>query len=203
MVPAAVVNTEGDEREDYDRCVLSAIEEKEACYVLYRLDSQNAQGYNYLFISYSPDFAHVRQKMLYAGTRATLKSTFGVAYVADELFGTVPEDVSLEGYDKHKRSSAAPAPLTDAEIEKKEIRAAETGVEIGASTKRSVATGVEFPFNDDVITKIDQLKAGEIDYVQMVSCLMPPTECFCSFAAPLRFIYRICALTFCNDLVAG
>ncbi len=32
------------------------------------------------------------------------------------MFGTVEEDVSLAGFDKHKTAEAAPAPLTDAEV---------------------------------------------------------------------------------------
>jgi len=32
----------------------------------------------------------VRQKMLYAATRATLKTEFGGASIKDEMFGTVP-----------------------------------------------------------------------------------------------------------------
>ena len=64
-----------------------------------------------MFISYSPDYAHVREKMLFASTRATLKTAFGTDYIKEELFGTVPDDVSLSGYDKHLASEAAPAPL--------------------------------------------------------------------------------------------
>ena len=36
------------------------LEEKDPCYLFYRLDTQNNQGYEWLFISYSPDFAKVR-----------------------------------------------------------------------------------------------------------------------------------------------
>jgi len=36
----------------------------------------------------------VRQKMLYAATRATLKMQFGGGLIKDELFGTVPVSLS-------------------------------------------------------------------------------------------------------------
>ena len=78
--------------------------------------------FDFLFISYSPDFAHVREKMLYASTRATLKTLFGNGYIKWEVFGTVPDDVSLEGFDKHVASENAPAPLTMEEHEKAEIK---------------------------------------------------------------------------------
>ncbi len=66
--------------------------------------------------------------------------------------------MSLDGYDRHKRSVSAPAPLTMAEIEKAEIRAVETGVEIGASTRRTMATGVDFPLTDDAVSAIERFK---------------------------------------------
>lgn len=44
---------------DYDAFVLPLLDEQQPCYVLYRLDSQNAQGYEWLFISWSPDSSPV------------------------------------------------------------------------------------------------------------------------------------------------
>ncbi|XP_041875701.1 twinfilin-2 isoform X3 [Corvus hawaiiensis] len=107
---------------DYDALVLPLLDEQQPCYVLYRLDSQNAQGYEWLFISWSPDSSPVRLKMLYAATRATVKKEFGGGHIKDEMFGTVKEDVSLSGYQKHVSSCSAPAPLTAAEQELQQIR---------------------------------------------------------------------------------
>lgn len=45
--------------EDYDSFVLPLLEDKQPCYVLYRLDSQNAQGYEWIFIAWSPDHSPV------------------------------------------------------------------------------------------------------------------------------------------------
>lgn len=49
---------------DYDSFVLPLLEEKQPCYILYRLDSQNAQGYEWIFIAWSPDHSPVRTKPL-------------------------------------------------------------------------------------------------------------------------------------------
>ena len=43
----------------YDSSVLSRLEENQPCYILYRLDTQNNQGYEWLFVTYSPDHAPV------------------------------------------------------------------------------------------------------------------------------------------------
>lgn len=44
---------------DYDTLVLSALEEKQPCYILYRMDNSNELGYEWIFIAYSPDFSPV------------------------------------------------------------------------------------------------------------------------------------------------
>lgn len=168
MTVGGFLEAEGDEREDYDEAVLSMIEDKKCCFIIYRLDSKSSNGFDFLFISYSPDFAHVREKMLYASTRATLKTLFGNGYIKWEVFGTVPDDVSLEGFDKHVASENAPAPLTMEEHEKAEIKELESGADIGASTKKAlVATGVSFPISEEGIAAIKQLMEGAISYVQL------------------------------------
>ncbi|MBN3311829.1 TWF2 protein, partial [Atractosteus spatula] len=107
---------------DYDAFVLPLLDAQEPCYVLYRLDSQNAQGYEWLFLSWSPDLSAVRQKMLYAATRATVKKEFGGGHIKDEMFGTVQEDICFQGYLRHMTSCSAPAPLTAAEQELQQIK---------------------------------------------------------------------------------
>lgn len=48
--------------QDYDACVLPMLDGLEPCYILYRLDSQNQLGYEWLFISWSPDQSPVSRK---------------------------------------------------------------------------------------------------------------------------------------------
>lgn len=97
-----------------------------------------------------------------------MKQTFGTGFIRDEMFGTVEEDVTLAGYDKHRLAEEAPAPLTAEEVEKAEIKKAETGVEVGASTKHTIATGVNFPVAEDALAALKSLKDGGVTYVQLV-----------------------------------
>lgn len=46
--------------EDYNSLVLPLLEKDLPCYVLYRLDSTNSQGHEWLFIAWSPDQSPVR-----------------------------------------------------------------------------------------------------------------------------------------------
>ncbi|XP_037743864.1 twinfilin-1 isoform X3 [Chelonia mydas] len=102
---------------DYDSFVLPLLEDKQPCYVLYRLDSQNAQGYEWIFIAWSPDHSHVRQKMLYAATRATLKKEFGGGHIKDEVFGTTKVQVEVGVDTKHQTLQGVAFPLAKEAIQ--------------------------------------------------------------------------------------
>lgn len=45
----------GSWEQDYDRAVLPLLDAQQPCYLLYRLDSKNAQGFEWLFLAWSPD----------------------------------------------------------------------------------------------------------------------------------------------------
>ncbi|GCC40401.1 hypothetical protein chiPu_0024337, partial [Chiloscyllium punctatum] len=110
---------------DYDELLLPLLKPNVPCYILYRLDSRNAQGFQWIFISWIPESSAVRQKMLYAATRATLKNEFGGGHLKDEISATQREDITLSGYQKHLASESAPAPLTAAEQELQQLKITE------------------------------------------------------------------------------
>ena len=58
------------------------LDEKTPSYICFKLDTTG-----WLFIAYVPDFAKVRDKMLYASTRAALKKNLGEPHFVDELYG--------------------------------------------------------------------------------------------------------------------
>ncbi|XP_034984024.1 twinfilin-1 [Zootoca vivipara] len=152
---------------DYDSFVLPLLEEKQPCYILYRLDSQNAQGYEWIFIAWSPDHSPVRQKMLYAATRATLKKEFGGGHIKDEVFGTNKDDVSLNGYQKYLVTQSSPAPLTAAEEELRQIKINEVQTDVSVDTKHQTLQGVAFPIAKEALQALEKLKNKQLNYVQL------------------------------------
>ncbi len=46
--------------EDYDALLLPVLDKELPCYVLYRLDSTNSLGHEWIFIAWSPDHSPVR-----------------------------------------------------------------------------------------------------------------------------------------------
>ncbi|XP_075456233.1 twinfilin-1 [Ascaphus truei] len=152
---------------DYDSFILPLLDDKHPCYILYRLDSQNAQGYEWVFIAWSPDYSHVRQKMLYAATRATVKKEFGGGHIKEEIFATAKDDVSLSGYQKFLACQSSPAPLTTAEEELRQIKIKETQTEIGVDTKHQTLQGIAFPIEQAAFQALEKLKSKTINYVQL------------------------------------
>jgi twinfilin-like protein len=81
LVAGTTRPTEGDWDIDYDNHVLPVLEKDRCCFLLFRLDTTNSAGFDWVFTSYSPDFAAVRDKMVYAATRATLKQLINSQYI--------------------------------------------------------------------------------------------------------------------------
>lgn len=158
--------------QDYDHFLLPLLDDQEPCYIMYRLDSQNALGYEWIFISWSPDQSPVRQKMLYAATRTTVKKEFGGGHVKDEMFGTVEEDICMQGYLRHVSSCSGPAPLTVAEQELQQIKITEGRVkqvktEISVESKHQTLQGLAFPLQEEAKRAINQLARKCINYIQL------------------------------------
>ncbi|XP_078138154.1 twinfilin-1b [Centroberyx gerrardi] len=153
--------------QEYDDYVLPLLEDDMPSYLLYRLDSTNNQGYEWIFLAWSPEHSPVRQKMLYAATRATLKKEFGGGHVKDEIFGTTRDDVSLSGYRTHLASLAAPLPLTAAEEELRQIKLNEVQTDIGVDSKQQTLSGVSFPMQREALQALEQFRNKKINYVQL------------------------------------
>ncbi|XP_034443845.1 twinfilin-1a [Hippoglossus hippoglossus] len=153
--------------QEYDSIVLPLLEDDVPCYVVYRLDSTNNQGYEWIFLAWSPDQSTVRHKMLYAATRATLKKEFGGGHIKDEIFGTMKDEMNLSGYRKYLILQAAPLPLTAAEEELRRIKLNEVQTDISVDTKQQTLQGVAFPVHKDAIAALERFRDKRINYVQL------------------------------------
>ncbi|CAG9785162.1 unnamed protein product [Diatraea saccharalis] len=156
----------GSWEHDFDKYVPTLIVDDQPCYILYRLDTTNSLGHDWLLLSWSPDSAPVRQKMLYASTKATLKQEFGSAHIKDEMHATVKEEVCLKGYKAHLSGISAPAPLTDREEALKELQQTEHNTNYGTDSRQSTMGGVAFPITEAAEQGINDLKRGSYNYLQ-------------------------------------
>lgn len=163
---SGTVEAKKDWEKDYDKLIGPLIEADVPCYILYRLDAKTSLGYAWLLISWVPDGATIRQKMVYASTKATLKTEFGSAHITEELHATSLEETTLVGYYKNKKAFAAPAPLTTREEELAELKKTEVHTEINTDTRHQTLGGISCPMTDAAAAAIGDLLRGTYDYLQ-------------------------------------
>lgn len=153
--------TGGSWESDWERLVVRGVDQGEPCYLLYRVDDK------WLLICWSPDTASVRNKMLYASTKATLKKDFGSGHIFDDLYANSLDDITLSGYRRHMASDKAPQPLTREEEERAEVKKTETSGEISVETKHQTVAGLSFPLTKAAVRAVTEFRTGDADYVQL------------------------------------
>jgi twinfilin-like protein len=97
---------------------------KKACYVLLRTErehSTNKQS-SWIFISYVPDYASVHEKMIYASSKAGVLRDLGESKFEDNIFATIPADLSHKGLIEYRKSKGADAPKTEKEKEVEQMK---------------------------------------------------------------------------------
>ncbi|KAK9472263.1 uncharacterized protein V1510DRAFT_417772 [Dipodascopsis tothii] len=145
LVPGAVLPSSSEDHVA-DFVVLEPhVSDSEAMYVLYR--TAPAQ---YTFISYVPDAAPVRSKMLYASTRNTLQRALaGAGDLSLTLFATDADELTPDGYRRFLAHNNLAAPLTEEERALRTVREFEAVGDAGAagSARRAHAGGVAMPMS--------------------------------------------------------
>ncbi|SPQ23121.1 8f31427d-1623-43cf-b62a-b41e2065c8b7 [Thermothielavioides terrestris] len=135
------------------------VKPNEALYVILR---RHATAPALVAVTYVPDTAPVRQKMLFASTRLTLVRELGSEHFRETYFATTPEELSPAGFEKHDAHTALEAPLTEEERSLGDVRRAEQ--EAGAGTaKREIhlSTHMATSVAEDALAALKELAAGD------------------------------------------
>jgi len=148
---------------DFDSSVEGLIDDDKPCYLFMKITSSK----NWLFITYSPDNSSVREKMMYAATRASLKSEFGGTYVSMEYFATNKNEVTFSGYKEFLKSKNAPPPLTTAEEELEELNVSQKQSAVGASTKQPTSKGIYFPLTNEARNHVTSYRDDQVTHVEL------------------------------------
>ncbi|EKM55456.1 uncharacterized protein PHACADRAFT_256091 [Phanerochaete carnosa HHB-10118-sp] len=136
------------------------LEDDIPAYVLVRLDSPPTE---WMAISYVPDGAKVRDKMLYASTRNNLTKALGSAPFTDQMFATSKADITADAYARHCASLVAPKPMTPREREMEEIKMAETrsAAYDGSRARKSHVGGkIGFQWSEESEQAVSELERG-------------------------------------------
>ncbi|XP_041458085.1 twinfilin-1-like [Lytechinus variegatus] len=169
LVVAAKHDAVGSWEDDFDVLVPPLLEEKSPCYIFYRKDTKDAQGYKWIFIPFVPDDSPVRQKMLSASTKASMKTFFGgTTVIDDEQACTKKSEVSLQGYREHQAAKDVAGPLTEREEEILLVQKNETRSDIGVHTKNQTLPGLAFPVEEAALERIKEVLDSRNTYVQLL-----------------------------------
>lgn len=79
----------------------SSLKDNEAAYVILRRYPDAADGF--VAVTYVPDTANVRQKMLFASSRLTLVRELGTERFRETIFATTKDDLTAEGFRSHDK----------------------------------------------------------------------------------------------------
>ncbi|KAF1987911.1 actin depolymerizing protein [Aulographum hederae CBS 113979] len=141
----------------------------EALYILLRRDASSASstGGGYVAITYVPNAAPVRQKMLFASTRLTLVRELGSEHFGESFFTTEASELTAEGWKKHEAHTKAERPLTEEERNAETIREIEAQEGGGASRRGGGygSSGLKIRVGDGVEDKLKNLQDGDGDIV--------------------------------------
>ena len=149
----------------------SALKDNEATYILLRRYDGILDGC--VAVTYIPDTASVRSKMLFASTRLTLLRELGVERFRKSVFATTKADLGREGWERHERNEGVEAPLTDQESSLVGIRKAEAELGRGTTGRNShVSSGLNFAVSSAAMEALRELGISDHNLVQLVSFLL-------------------------------
>ncbi|KAK3676287.1 Twinfilin-1 [Recurvomyces mirabilis] len=157
IVAATTIPAHGDRFEDDLGQLQQHLTPNKAAYILLKTHAGSPDGY--AAVTYVPNAAPVRQKMLFASTRLTLARELGLERFRQQIFTTEASELTKEGWAKHEAHTALDAPLTEEESGLKGAKDAEAAESVGTSGRRGhVTSRVDVKTGEGVIEALECLK---------------------------------------------
>ncbi|WWD16035.1 hypothetical protein CI109_100460 [Kwoniella shandongensis] len=119
------VSTKGDYKSDILLLPSTLPSPKTPASFAYRLDSKEGGKWEWMMVTFVPDDAGVRAKMLQASSRAGLLKALGAGNFKHDWFATSISDLTPAALTTHLKHIAAPPPLSASEAALIEVREAE------------------------------------------------------------------------------
>lgn len=122
LIPVNTIPVQDDFESDLNQ-LQTHLAPNKAHYILLKIAPGEPNGY--VAVTYVPNSAPVRQKMLFASTRLTLVRELGIERFRETLFVTEASELTPEGWARHEKHTAQEAPLTEEEAGQAGLREAE------------------------------------------------------------------------------
>lgn len=169
IVPGATIPSSASSFLDDLSNLSSHIQPNEALYILLRRsDSLSSPDKSLVAVTYVPNAAPVRQKMLFASTRLTLVRELGGEHFPESIFTTEPSELTAEGWQKHVQHTESSNPLTAEEQSLQDIKDAEA-LESRGTRGQSLAQGgrLALKADDEIAGALQKLGQGGDNLVQL------------------------------------
>ncbi|KAI0460551.1 hypothetical protein F5B21DRAFT_13236 [Xylaria acuta] len=112
-------------------------------------------------VTYVPDTAKVRQKMLFAATRLTLVRELGSEHFRETIFATTTDELSPAGFARHDKHAGLDAPLTEEERTLGEVKRAEAEAGTGTGVREiHLSSTMNMPVGNDALSALTELGRG-------------------------------------------
>ncbi|KAH6898246.1 hypothetical protein B0T10DRAFT_543244 [Thelonectria olida] len=158
LVPVATIPSSSSSFADNLTGLEPHIKPDAALYIiLRRFDSAP----KFLAVTYVPDGARVRQKMLFASTRLTFVRELGTEHFRETIFVTTAAELTAKGFEKHDAHTKLDAPLTEEEQTLGEVKRAEQEAGSGTGTREiHLSKSLAMPVSEDAISALKDIGTG-------------------------------------------
>ncbi|KAK8252402.1 hypothetical protein HDK77DRAFT_460656 [Phyllosticta capitalensis] len=165
LVPLETIPSQSPSNFHADLALLAPhIKPNEALYILLRRSPSR-----FVAVTYVPQTAPVRQKMLFASTRLTLVRELGGEKFEESIFATDANELTAEGWARHEAHVAGDQPLTQEEQDLQGIKEAELQESGGTGARRVQTSGhLSMSVGEGAVEALKGLKEGrEENLVQL------------------------------------
>ena len=167
LVPTEIISSKNADFFEDLSALSSLVKDNEATYIILRRYQNAPDGY--VAVTYVPDHAHVRSKMLFASSRLTLLRELGTERFCETLFATTKQELTSDGWRKHDDHGKLKAPLTEEEQALRGIKNAEAEASCGTTARSShVSSGLSFPIATDALNALRELAHSIDNLIQLV-----------------------------------
>jgi twinfilin-like protein len=170
LVPGPTLASESGDFASDLHLLTPHLKDNEAAYIILRRYPNAADGF--VAITYVPDAAPVRQKMLLSSTSLTLVRELGIERFREKIFATTRAELTAEGFKKHDQHVKLAAPLTEEEQSLGAVKKAEAEEGRGMSVKKAhVSDRLTMSISDEAVEALKRLAGsdGGNNLVQLVS----------------------------------
>ncbi|TLD19658.1 hypothetical protein PspLS_09705 [Pyricularia sp. CBS 133598] len=146
----------------------------EALYILLR---RHDAAPHLVAITYIPDLAPVRQKMLFASTRLTLVRELGSEHFRDTVFANSAEELTPQGFKKQDAHSDMAAPLTEEERTLGAVKRAEQEAGAGTGVREiHLSKNLNMPIDNAALQALKELADENGSRSLVMMKINPETE---------------------------